>query len=296
MQIELLDTFLDLMETGSFNRTAERLGIKQSTVSNRVNALESAIGARLFDRSRAGTRPTVAGQRLYNHALSLRHEWNEAQRRVQGAGDFTQSMRVGIQHDLGDAHIGEWTARFRSILPETAFYVELDYSGQMSNDLLSGQLDFAVMFTPKNIPDLHYEQIGATVYQMISSEASVLAEIKDNRYVFANYSPAFYKMHSSVMQNPAAAPLASGQNTAVRSLLNELGGSAYVLSEDASEMVASGRFRHVDDAPPIRQAVYAAMHLRHRRSRSHVKLVEATRQLLAQQMIDIEREDLPIPG
>ncbi len=33
MQIELIETFLDLMETGSFNRTADRLGVTQSTVS-----------------------------------------------------------------------------------------------------------------------------------------------------------------------------------------------------------------------------------------------------------------------
>ena len=55
MQIELLETFLDLCETRSFNRTAERLGVTQSTVSARVMSLEGALGARLFDRSRAGT-------------------------------------------------------------------------------------------------------------------------------------------------------------------------------------------------------------------------------------------------
>ena len=41
MQIDLLDTFLDLLETRSFHRTAERLGVSQSTVSGRVRALEA---------------------------------------------------------------------------------------------------------------------------------------------------------------------------------------------------------------------------------------------------------------
>ena len=39
MQIELIDTFLDLCETRSFNRSAERLGITQSTVSGRIRSL-----------------------------------------------------------------------------------------------------------------------------------------------------------------------------------------------------------------------------------------------------------------
>ncbi|MGA1275699.1 MAG: flagellar basal-body MS-ring/collar protein FliF, partial [Gemmobacter sp.] len=43
MQIDLLDTFLDLLETRSFHRTAERLGVSQSTVSGRVRALEGEL-------------------------------------------------------------------------------------------------------------------------------------------------------------------------------------------------------------------------------------------------------------
>ena len=46
MQIDLLDTFLDLAETRSFHRTAERLRITQSTVSARVTALEQAKALR----------------------------------------------------------------------------------------------------------------------------------------------------------------------------------------------------------------------------------------------------------
>lgn len=47
MQIDLLETFLDLVESRSFHRTAERLSITQSTVSARVQALEAALGAPL---------------------------------------------------------------------------------------------------------------------------------------------------------------------------------------------------------------------------------------------------------
>jgi DNA-binding transcriptional LysR family regulator len=82
MQIDLLDTFLDLAETRSFHRTAEKLGITQSTVSARVAALEQAVGSRLFDRSRAGTDLTPEGRRFEPHARALRHEWNEAKRRI----------------------------------------------------------------------------------------------------------------------------------------------------------------------------------------------------------------------
>jgi DNA-binding transcriptional LysR family regulator len=63
MNLDLLDTFFDLLETRNFNRTAERLGTTQSTVSMRVRALETAVGAKLFQRGRAGATPTASGTR-----------------------------------------------------------------------------------------------------------------------------------------------------------------------------------------------------------------------------------------
>jgi hypothetical protein len=102
MQIELLDTFLDLVKTRSFHRSAEHLGVTQSTVSARLQALESAVGSRLFTRSRAGTELTTEGLKFESHARGLRHAWTEAQRSVTGAGTMAVNLRIGIQHDLAD--------------------------------------------------------------------------------------------------------------------------------------------------------------------------------------------------
>ncbi|GAB5461928.1 MULTISPECIES: LysR family transcriptional regulator [Hoeflea] len=281
MQIELLETFLDLMETKSFNRTADRLNLKQSTVSARINTLEAMLGKKLFTRSRAGTQPTPAGHRLLDHARALRHQWNEARRSVASTGNFDQSMRIGIQHDLASNHIADWVAGFRTILPKAAFYIDLDFSNQMSVDLLAGELDLSILYTPKNLPDLHNELIGEVGYRLISSKARRIAEIEPASYIFTRFSPAFEKVHNPMMADLAEAPLSSGQNITVCGLLSSLGGSAYVLEESASEMVASQGFDYVDDAPRIPQGVYCAMHLRNRHSHVHRRLLESVRRQLA---------------
>ncbi len=283
MQIELLDTFLDLVETNSFNRTAERLGLTQSTVSSRVKTLETALGKRLFSRSRAGTRPTAAGQRLVDHARAMRREWNEARRSVGSVGDFERLMRIGIQPDLAAAQLGLWVSQFRRALPRTAFYVELDYSLQMSSDVLAGELDFAVLFTPKHLPDLHYESVGEVGYRMISTHATRFSEVEPARYVFANYSPAFDKAHRQLLQGRLLqgfgdAPIASGQTSAVCDLLTSLGGSGFVLDASARALVDSGQCRYVADVEPILQEVYAAVHVRHRHARAHRRLLAIVRQ------------------
>jgi len=282
MQIEHLETFLDLMETKSFNRTAERLSLTQSTVSARIQALETTLGRKLFTRSRAGTQPTPAGFRLLDHARSLRHQWNEARRSVQNTGNFAQSMRIGMQHDLASSHIADWVTGFRRILPDTAFYIELDFSNQMSIDLLAGETDLSIMFTPKNLPDLHHEQIGELAYRMISSDAYHISDIDPQSYIFTNYSPAFYKLHRQAVAHLAETPLSSGQNITVCGLLSGLGGTAYVLEDSAQSMVATGGFGFVEDAPRIPQTVYFAVHLRNRHSHIHRRLLDSVRKQLAE--------------
>lgn len=274
MQIDLLDTFLDLAETRSFHRTAERLRITQSTVSARVTALEQAVGSRLFDRSRAGTDLTPEGKRFEPHARALRHEWNEAKRRIQIPQGASQLLRLGIQNDLAAVYLGDWVAEFRSSLPQTAFYIEPDYSNQMCADLLTGILDFAVMFSPKPHPDLHFESVGDVTYRMISTETARLAEVTADRFVFAHFSPAFEEMHRQLTPELATAAVSVGQSGSVVSLISAMGGSGYVLEKTAADLVAGGRFRHVEDSPDLRQPVFAAIHIRHRTLPLHRKLTQ----------------------
>jgi LysR family transcriptional regulator, flagellar master operon regulator len=274
MQIELLDTFLDLAETRSFHRSAERLGVTQSTVSARVSALEQAVGSRLFDRSRAGTDLTPEGKRFEPHARALRHEWNEARRRIQIPHGAAQLLRLGIQNDLAALYLGDWVAEFRAALPKTAFYIEPDYSNQMCTDLLTGILDFAVMFSPKPHPDLHFDSVGDVTYRMVSTETPRLAEVRPDRFVFAHFSPAFEEMHRQLTPELAAAPVSVGQSGSVVSLLMAMGGSGYVLEKTANQLVARDRFMLVADAPDLRQPVFAALHIRHRTQPLHRKLTQ----------------------
>lgn len=281
MQIELLETFLDLFETQSFHRTAERLSVTQSTVSARLQALESALGAKLFTRSRAGTLPTAEGSRFAPHARTLRHEWHQARRRVQIPAHAAHLVRIGIQNDLSALYLGGWVADFRRAAPDTAFYIEPDYSNQMCMDLLSGALDFAVMFSPKPHPDLHFDSVGEVVYAMVSTETDRLDEVTPQTFVFAHFSPAFVEMHRQLTPALAEAPVSVGQSASVVSLLLASGGAGYVLEKTAAEL--QGRLRRVQDAPVLRQPVYAAMHLRDRITPLHRRLTRIVARALAPQ-------------
>ena len=276
MQIDLLDTFLDLIETRSFHRTAERLRVTQSTVSARLQSLEAALNTRLFTRSRAGTDLTTEGLKFESHARALRHSWTEAQRALTPAGTAAVSLRIGIQNDLAAAQIGQWVANFRRSLPDCAFYIEPDYSTQMCRDIDRGTLDFAVVYSPMAaphaMPDLHIVSVGAVHYRLISSDGDQLANLTQARYIRGSFSAAFDQAHHRLLPGLSTTLIASGQNIAVAGLLTAMGGAGFVMEDTAKTLIATGGFQAVTDVELISQPVFAVMHQRHRLSRMHRRL------------------------
>jgi len=277
MQIELIDTFLDLIDSRSFNKTASRLGITQSTVSARVKSLETQLGKSLFRRSRSGTEITPAGLAFEPHARGLRHSWSEAVRATMRSGNTAVALRIGLQIDLAATHIGDWVAGFQKQFAQTSFYLELDYSNQMCSDLLAGTLDFAVLYTPRYYPDLHFETLGAVKFTMVSTIASRMDQVDANSFITANYAPAFDRQQQQMLPDLTNSRVSSGLNAAVMGLVTSIGGTAYVLDETAKWLVDTNQAHIVQDAPILEQSVYCGFHLRHRYSHVHLKLRDTVR-------------------
>lgn len=272
MQIELIDTFLDLIDSRSFNKTAQRLGITQSTVSARVKSLETQVGKTLFHRSRSGTEITPAGTAFEPHARGLRHSWSEALRATSRSGNTAVALRIGLQIDLAATHIGDWVDGFQQQFKKTAFYLELDYSNQMCSDLLTGTLDFAVLYTPRYYPDIHFETLGSVRFVMVSTDAVRLDQVKASTFITANYAPAFDRQQQQMLPDLANSRVSSGLNAAVMGLITSIGGTAYVLEETATWLSDTNQAHVVTDAPILEQSVYSGFHVRHRYSHVHLKL------------------------
>jgi DNA-binding transcriptional LysR family regulator len=274
MQIELIETFLDLCNTRSFNGTADRLGVSQSTISGRMKSLEKALGHRLFVRSRAGTELTTEGLRFVPHARALQHNWTEARHAIRDLGSGDVTVRVGIQSDLVGIHFSELIGDFRALLPEASFLFEADYSVQMCSDLSTGIEDIAILYSPRFHPDIHFETLGDVPYVMVSTETERLSEVRLETYILPRFSDALPQIHASLLPRLTKASLAIGQNAAMVSLLETMGGTAYVLRDSAAALLHAGTCRQVADAPVIPLPIYAGLHVRNRHRPLHRRLLK----------------------
>ena len=77
-----LRIFLAVMRDRSLLGAARKLGIDHTTTARRLSVLETAVGARLFDRSPRGVEPTAAGLALLTHAENIERDVIAATTRI----------------------------------------------------------------------------------------------------------------------------------------------------------------------------------------------------------------------
>jgi DNA-binding transcriptional LysR family regulator len=115
-RLELMETFVRIVDAGSLSAAAAQLATTQPTVSRRLQALERSLGVRLLRRSTHSMTLTQDGQRCLQHARALLASWHTFEADVRGDGDEPEgTLRVIAPHAFGQeqfvAPLADYLAR-----------------------------------------------------------------------------------------------------------------------------------------------------------------------------------------
>jgi DNA-binding transcriptional LysR family regulator len=141
--LELLRSFVSVVDSGGFTRAGERVHRTQSTVSQQIKRLEDHVGQPLLNRTSKDVTPTEAGERLLSYArrlLSLAEEALDVLARPDGQG----AVRLGIPEDFAAYRLTKLLATFSRSHPGLRLDVRADQSVYLLRDLERGELDLAL--------------------------------------------------------------------------------------------------------------------------------------------------------
>jgi DNA-binding transcriptional LysR family regulator len=144
LDLELLRSFVSVVDAGGFTRAGERVHRTQSTVSQQIKRLEETVGRPLLDRNGKGAVPTEEGERLLSYArriLALAEEARDAVSRPTGDG----IVRLGIPEDFAAYRLTELLSQFVRSRPGLRLDVRCDLSVRLRHDLERGDLDAALI-------------------------------------------------------------------------------------------------------------------------------------------------------
>jgi DNA-binding transcriptional LysR family regulator len=143
LDLDLLRSFVSVVDAGGFTRAGERVHRTQSTVSQQIRRLEEDMGRSLLHRDGKRVRPTEEGERLLSYARRLLTLAEEA-RDVVSLPSGDTAVRLGLPEDFGADRLTEMLSEFARSHPDCRLSVRCGTSERMRRAFERGDLDVAL--------------------------------------------------------------------------------------------------------------------------------------------------------
>jgi len=150
MNLDVLKTFCDLVDAGSFSKAAEINLISQSAVSQQLAKLERTLKTQLMQRGGGLVAPTEAGRALYRGARDILLRYEALVGEVRSAASAVRGvLRVGTIYSVGMYSLDGCFKRFMGEQPEVTLRVEYMRAHGIYTAVANGELALGVVAYPE---------------------------------------------------------------------------------------------------------------------------------------------------
>lgn len=147
IDLRQLNTFLTIAKVGSFSRASEKLFVAQPALSRQIRLMEEALNAEVFVRHGRGVVLTVAGELLYEKAMTIFQDIERTQAAVAAiSGEVTGQIVLGMLPTAADAFSGSIIEEYRRKYPRVRLSVKSAMSGTLQQMVSQHRVDLAVTY------------------------------------------------------------------------------------------------------------------------------------------------------
>lgn len=259
MDINLIKTFLEIYRTRHFGQTAENLFITQSTVSARIQLLETQLDTKLFYRTRNDIQLTHAGARFLPYAETILTNWNRAKQEVNLKEDNRKLLTIGMQNNLWSQCLCDWVKQIGQKFSHINCLINSESCEILSEQLIQGKLDLAIMLDPPQEQGLIINPISEFTLVMVSSDKSITADdCFSQKYLFVDWGKGFSVAHAiNFPQIPPPFMQTQDANIALNLILNDKI-TAFLSENQLDKIETRDRLFEVPKIPKIKRTIYSA--------------------------------------
>lgn len=146
-------TFITLVETGSFTRTARRLEMTQPGVSQHVRKLETYLDKALIERHGRSFTLTESGRRAYDYALKLFAEHEQFRHGLDDDSLDSGECRIASPGSVG-LMFYPYILGQQQMHPSLTVNYSFAFNHEIVNDLLEGRYDIGIVTEQLNHTEL----------------------------------------------------------------------------------------------------------------------------------------------
>lgn len=177
MDIRRLNAFVKIVDIGSITRASAILHIAQPALSQQIAALETHFGKPLLLRSKRGVVPTEAGKVLYRHCQLILKQLDQTELEIASASEEISGLVcVGLAPlGLGSLIAAQLIETIRAEYPGIILYINENVGGgAMSELVMTGKMDVALIFDPGSMPSLSFKRICTEELHFVTADVDLL--------------------------------------------------------------------------------------------------------------------------
>lgn len=140
-----IETFVWVAKLGSFRAAADKLNATQPAISQRIAAMETAMGVRLFDRNTRGIKLTEKGQELLPHAERMLMLRTEMMRVARAERAIRGTLRLGVAETLVHTWLRFLIDELHHTYPALVIELHVDTSHVLRTQLHAHRIDLALL-------------------------------------------------------------------------------------------------------------------------------------------------------
>jgi DNA-binding transcriptional LysR family regulator len=192
MNLSQLKAFLAVAQDGSFSRAAEKLYLTQPAVSKQIQALEEALGMRLFDRIGRSILLTQAGNILHDHAHIAFQTLEEARETInQLRGLQRGHLRVSAASTIGTYMLPQPLGELKSQYPGIEISLAITNKARVVQQVLNHEVELGFVGPPVEPAELEMEEylldelvlIAAPTHRLAREESVGVAELVEEVFI-----------------------------------------------------------------------------------------------------------------
>jgi DNA-binding transcriptional LysR family regulator len=143
IDLDLLRTFVAVVECHSMRSAATEVRRSQAAVTQQMQRLAEQLGRPLFERAGRGVQLTAEGQKLLGYARRMLALHDEMLYALSGLGPSGQ-IRLGAPHDVTESILPDLLTRLAQRYPDLQVAIHTGRSPDLLKALRAGELDLTI--------------------------------------------------------------------------------------------------------------------------------------------------------
>ncbi|MCW7489590.1 LysR family transcriptional regulator [Leptospira meyeri] len=155
MEFRQIIYFLEIAESGTFQKAASRLGLTQPALSRQIFLLEKELGVTVLERGGRSVRLTHEGERFFQYSVRMKELWEEIQNGFSNEKELKGNYSISAGGTVSAWILPQILKEILKKRPGLSLSVREGDATETKNAVLKGEVDLGILTGPITEPSLN---------------------------------------------------------------------------------------------------------------------------------------------